>query len=84
MKSFASESTDAKGEAEIALSLPEVNDPLRPLEMVVVARVAEGSGRPVERRVTRALQPAAAMIGVKPLFDGVVKEGTAARFHYSP
>lgn len=80
MKSFASESTDAKGEAEIALSLPEVNDPLRPLEMVVVARVAEGSGRPVERRVTRALQPAAAMIGVKPLFDGVVKEGTAARF----
>ena len=80
MEGFSGQSTDAKGRAVIALPMPEVTDPLRPLEMTVAARVTEGSGRPVERRLTRALQPSAAMIGVKPLFDGVVKEGTQARF----
>ena len=80
MESFSGTRTDAKGRAEINLTLPDVADPLRPLEMTVVARVAEGSGRPVERHLTRAVQPSAAIIGVKPLFDGVVKEGTDARF----
>ncbi|MGO4999946.1 alpha-2-macroglobulin family protein [Oceanisphaera sp. W20_SRM_FM3] len=80
MESFSGTRTDAKGRAEINLTLPDVADPLRPLEMTVVARVAEGSGRPVERQLTRALQPSAAMIGVKPLFDEVVKEGSDARF----
>ena len=46
----------------------------------MTVRVAEGSGRPVERRLTAEVVPAAAMIGVKPLFDGVVGEGTEARF----
>ena len=80
IEGFGGKVTDSQGRAGFALSLPEAQDPARPLEMVVVARVAEGSGRPVERRVTRALQPAAAMIGVKPLFDGVVSEGSDARF----
>ena len=80
VESFGGDKTDAQGRSMIALALPDVTDPARPLEMTVVARVAEGSGRPVERRLTRVLQPAAAMIGVKPLFDEVVKEGTDARF----
>lgn len=80
MESFSGTRTDAKGRAEITLAMPDVTDPLRPLEMTVAARVAEGSGRPVERRITRALQPSAPMIGVKPLFDEVVKQGTDAKF----
>jgi len=69
---------DGKGYAEIAL--PMVDDPGRPLEALVAVRVAEGSGRPVERRITAAVEPAAPMIGVKPMFDGVVAESSQARF----
>ena len=49
--------------------------------MRVTARVAEGSGRPVERRLTKTLAPSSDMIGVKPLFDNVVPEGSEARFN---
>ena len=69
---------DGKGLAEIAL--PAIDDPGRPLEALVAVRVAEGSGRPVERRITAAVEPAAPMIGVKPLFDGVAPEGSDVRF----
>ncbi len=72
--------TDATGRADIAAPLPDVADPARPLEARFTVRVAEGSGRPVERQITRALQPTAPMIGIKPLFDGVVAEGGEARF----
>ena len=60
--------------------MPDAATADRPLEARVAVRVAEGSGRPVERVVTQALAPAAAMIGVKPLFDGVVAENAEARF----
>ncbi|WP_050525928.1 alpha-2-macroglobulin family protein [Pseudorhodobacter aquimaris] len=80
MEGFGDQTTDSNGQATISLPLPEVNDPARPLEATVVTRIAEGSGRPVERRVTRALQPSAAMIGVKPLFEDVAREGSDARF----
>lgn len=78
--SFSDIRTDETGHAVINAALPEVEDPLRPLEAVIVTRVAEGSGRPVERKVTKALTPSAAMIGVKPMFDGVVAENSEARF----
>ncbi|MEZ5798203.1 MAG: alpha-2-macroglobulin family protein [Paracoccaceae bacterium] len=72
--------TDADGAALLDLALPQVEDPGQPLEAQITLRVAEGSGRPVERRMTAEVVPAAAMIGVKPLFDGVAPEGGAARF----
>ncbi len=72
--------TDEAGISLIDLNLPQVEDPGRPLEAVLAIRVAEGSGRPVERKLTEALVPAAAMIGVKPLFDGVAGEGSDATF----
>ena len=72
--------TDAAGTAVLPVTLPVVQDPMRPLEARVTVRVAEGSGRPVERQLTKRLVPSGAMIGVKPLFDGVVGEGTDARF----
>ena len=39
--------------------------------------VAEGSGRPVERRLTRDVAPAGPVIGIKPLFDDDVLPKTA-------
>ncbi len=72
--------TDDAGRAVVPLTFPEVVLADRPLEARITAEVAEGSGRPVERRLSRLLSPAAALIGVKPAFDGVVPEGTEARF----
>jgi uncharacterized protein YfaS (alpha-2-macroglobulin family) len=50
----------------------------RPLEAEFILRVAEGSARPVERRITRVLAPTAPVIGLKPAFDGVLPEGGMA------
>ena len=72
--------TDGAGQAQITLALPDVADPARPLEARVTVRVAEGSGRPVERQITKALTPSAPLIGVKPLFDGAVGQGSEAVF----
>lgn len=72
--------TNANGVAVVPVALPVVEDPGRPLEARLTVRVAEGSGRPVERQITKLLTPSLAMIGVKPLFDGVVGEGDEARF----
>ncbi|MGO4908302.1 alpha-2-macroglobulin family protein [Pseudorhodobacter sp. W20_MBD10_FR17] len=80
MEGFGGDVTDSDGHAEVSLTMTDVPDPARPMEIIVVARVAEGSGRPVERRITRALQPLAAMIGVKPQFNGVAPKGSDARF----
>ncbi|MCW1918216.1 alpha-2-macroglobulin family protein [Rhodobacter sp. KR11] len=78
--SFADERTDEAGKAMVSVALPSVEDPGIPLQALVAVRVAEGSGRPVERRLTQPLMPSAAMIGVKPLFDQVVAENSEARF----
>ncbi len=76
---FGSE-TDETGVSMVDLNLPAVEDPGRPLEAQIAIRVAEGSGRPVERRLTESLMPSAALIGLKPVFDGVAAEGAEARF----
>lgn len=80
LDSFSGSRTDEAGNATIALPLPVVDDPQRPLELRATVRVAEGSGRPVERQITQLLAPSSPMIGIKPLFDEVVAEGTEARF----
>lgn len=74
------ERTDAEGRARLTVTLPELRDPARPVEMLMAVRLAEGSGRPVERRVTRLLAPSVPVLGLKPGFDGVVGEGDEARF----
>ncbi len=74
--------TDSQGKATLALELPEVNEePGMPLEVQVILRVSEGSGRPVERRMTKAIAPETAMIGIKPNFDDVLPEGSEASFN---
>lgn len=72
--------TDAGGLATFPLTLPSIDQTGHPLEVEIVARVSEGSGRPVERRLTREVLPQTPMIGIKPLFDDVVTEGTEAAF----
>ncbi|MCF3592707.1 alpha-2-macroglobulin family protein [Rhodobacteraceae bacterium LMO-12] len=77
---FQGERTGTDGQATIAVTLPVAPVSDRPLELDVITRVSEGSGRPVERRLTRDISPAGAVIGIKPLFEDVVEEGGDARF----
>ena len=73
--------TDAEGLATVALTMPALDGTLtRPLTMTVTTRIAEGSGRPVERQATSIVLPDAPMIGIKPAFDGYVGEGGDASF----
>jgi uncharacterized protein YfaS (alpha-2-macroglobulin family) len=73
--------TDSLGLAMLALQLPEPDeDPGLPLEAEVILRVSEGSGRPVERRISKPVTPDVAMIGIKKLFDDVLAEGSEAGF----
>ncbi|MFQ6550255.1 MG2 domain-containing protein [Aestuariibius sp. 2305UL40-4] len=71
--------TDASGAATLPVALPDVTA-AQPLELRVTARVKEGSGRPVERTETVPVLPDRPMIGIKPRFDGVMAENTAAGF----
>ncbi|MGJ8597138.1 alpha-2-macroglobulin family protein [Sulfitobacter sp.] len=78
---FDPSTTDARGEVTLPIEMPKVDEmPSQPLELGVVARIAEGSGRPVERRTSRALTPQGPMIGIKPNFDDVLAEGSDASF----
>lgn len=80
MTSLEGGQTDEAGTAILPVVLPVVEDPHRPLEARVTVRLSEGSGRPVERSVTRKLSPADPLIGIKPLFPDVVPEDADARF----
>lgn len=73
--------TGADGKAMMSLTLPSVEEPpTQPLVAETILRVSEGSGRPVERRLTKAVQPETSMIGIKPGFDDVLTEGAEAKF----
>ncbi len=77
---FGGTRTDARGQAAVALDLPAGLADGYPLEAVIVARLADGSARPVERRISAPVQPATPVIGIRPLFEDVVGEGSDARF----
>jgi alpha-2-macroglobulin len=80
-ETIGSAQTDAEGRARLVLELPELEeDPAQPLEAQVIVRVAEGSGRPVERRETRPVTGGAPLIGIKPGFEDVLQEGAEAVF----
>ena len=71
--------TDAQGAATVALEMPQMEGASVPMELRATIRVSEGSGRPVERQITKALAPNGPMIGIKPMFEDVVPEGTQAQ-----
>ncbi|MFV0514067.1 MAG: alpha-2-macroglobulin family protein [Jhaorihella sp.] len=77
---FGGMRTDAAGHASVALDLPEPDAEGQPLQATVIARLADGSARPVERQVTAQVRPAGPVIGIRPLFEDVVAEGTEAAF----
>ena len=78
---FAGDKTDADGLSLVNLFLPDVEIAGRPMEARVVTSVLEGSGRPVERRLTHPVASKGPMIGIKPSFEeDVVAEGTEAGF----
>jgi uncharacterized protein YfaS (alpha-2-macroglobulin family) len=72
--------TGDDGTLTLAAEIPEAKAADRPHEATVRVNMREGSGRPVEREVTRMLAPAGPMIGIRPQFDGVVPEGGKAAF----
>lgn len=72
--------TDAGGRAAFGIEFPALETHFRPLEAVIAVRLSEGSGRPVERKLTRTIAPANPVIGVRPNFDGTLSENTEASF----
>ena len=72
--------TDADGKAVINVNFPELETNFRPLEAVMAVRISEGSGRPVERKITTPIAPVGPVIGIKPNFEGTLGEGTEASF----
>ena len=72
--------TDRTGAALVPLTLPELPILNRPLSMNITLELREGNARPVERRLLRTILPETALIGIRPLFDGVAGEGSNAGF----
>lgn len=72
--------TDDTGTLILPVELPKAEVADRPYEVQVSVSMQEGSGRPVERHMTRMLAPAGPMIGIKQGFDNVVAEGSDAEF----
>ena len=72
--------TDKDGQIRIPVEFSDMGQVNQPLEARFTVRISEGSGRPVEREITHHLAPDGPMIGIKPMFDDVVAEGSDARF----
>ncbi|RYZ70193.1 MAG: alpha-2-macroglobulin family protein, partial [Lysobacteraceae bacterium] len=60
---------DASGIHEQDIALPAEAKPTTPIAAVVSGSVYETGGRTVNRSLKRVLWPAAALVGVRPLFD---------------
>ncbi|RXF73684.1 alpha-2-macroglobulin family protein [Hansschlegelia zhihuaiae] len=72
--------TDSKGHANIRIAEPPLPETTRPLEAEVTLRLAEPSGRTLERKITLPVAATGVRIGVKPLFADRVGDGETARF----
>lgn len=74
--------TGPDGSVTITVDLPEIEGGAsQPLTATANFRISEGSGRPVERRLTVPVLPDMAMIGIRRAFaDEVVPEGGTAEF----
>ncbi|WP_164660648.1 alpha-2-macroglobulin family protein [Tropicibacter sp. Alg240-R139] len=77
---FGGERTDAQGKAQLFVDIPKIDAAGRPLEATLITRLADGSARPVERRLVAQVNPPTDVIGIKPLFEDVVAEGSEAAF----
>ena len=72
--------TEETGMASLAFDLPDLTEVMQPLEANITVAVREGSNRPVERRETKPVLMPVDLIGIRPLFDGVLPENSEAAF----
>ncbi|GGH28257.1 hypothetical protein SAMN05444007_104216 [Cribrihabitans marinus] len=77
---FGGQRTDAQGQAVVPVEIPAAGAEGKPMQASVTVRLADGSARPVERRLTAPVRPAGPVIGIRPMFDDVVPEGSEAAF----
>ncbi|KQT54267.1 hypothetical protein ASG43_01190 [Aureimonas sp. Leaf454] len=70
--------TDEAGTTTVSLDPFDLPATTKPLTATLQVRVADASGRPVERTSDLAVLGAKARLGVKPLFEGAVGDGSAA------
>jgi len=73
--------TAEDGSASVTVEFPELETNFRPLEAEIAVRISEGSGRPVERKITTPIAPAGSVIGIKPNFEHEVAEFSEASFN---
>ncbi len=78
---IAALTTDGSGAGSARIDIPTLSGAPQPATLTITATITEGSGRPVERRITRPVRPNAPMIGIRPLFDETLPEGAEAGFH---
>ncbi|MBW6457428.1 MAG: hypothetical protein K0A98_16220, partial [Trueperaceae bacterium] len=72
--------TDADGRLTAPLPLDRLVLENRPYALDVDATLVDGSSRPVERSLTRALRPPGPVVGIRPAFDGALPEHAEAAF----
>ncbi len=66
----ATATTDAQGNADIAVALPQIPHTAKPLEANVILRLRETGGRTIERSLTIPVDLKEPRIGIKSLFKG--------------
>ncbi|KAE9632295.1 alpha-2-macroglobulin family protein [Parasedimentitalea maritima] len=77
---FGGDKTDAAGLASVAIEIPTGAAEGKPMTATVTTRIADGAARPVERRLSVPVRPDGPVIGIKPLFEDEVSEGSEAAF----
>ena len=76
---FGGERTDGQGMAIVPLEMPGYEETGQPMEMTVITRLSDGSARPVERQLKVPVQPAGPVIGIRPEFVSIGKNGIEAK-----
>ncbi|GGD12160.1 alpha-2-macroglobulin family protein [Aureimonas glaciei] len=77
---FSGDVTDEAGTSAIAIEAFEPPVTTKPLKAEVRVQVTDAGGRPVEKTVELPLAGAKPRLGIKPLFDGAVGQGSEALF----
>ncbi len=70
--------TDDAGKAVAIAKLPALPDSTKPLRAKITLRLRDPSGRSIERKISVPVEPQTALIGIKPLFDDLSENSTAA------
>ncbi len=77
---FGDARTDESGQAQVEIEIPTPKNVDKPIEVTVITRLTDQSGRPVERHLTAPARLSRPVIGINPLFEGVIPRGTEAAF----